>query len=115
STSNVWYSAQQMAPIYPIWIRDSSTGEKQVDPQGTPMFDYGQNRAAGAQQNFNSIATLYDDGYFETRENVSARTLVEFNTRDEKYGAFQGLSFTMNLGVDYTMGNYTFYYNPFFG
>ncbi|MDD4606689.1 MAG: SusC/RagA family TonB-linked outer membrane protein, partial [Dysgonamonadaceae bacterium] len=114
-TSNVWYSAQQMAPIYPIWERDPVTGEKQLDALGEPLFDYGIDRAAGAQQNFNSIATLYDDAYMDTRENVSARGLVEFNTNDEKYGALQGFSYTMNLGVDYTNGAYTRYYNPFFG
>lgn len=114
STSNVWYSAEQIAPIYPIWERDAN-GDKVVDAQGVPLFDYGVDRAAGAQQNFNSIATLYDDAYMETRENVSARSLVEFNTKDEKYGALQGFGYTMNMGVDYTMGNYTFYYNPFFG
>ncbi|MFA5555233.1 MAG: TonB-dependent receptor [Phycisphaerae bacterium] len=115
ATSNVWYSAQQMAPIYPIWERDPVTGEKQLDALGEPLFDYGVDRAAGAQQNFNSVATLYEDGYKNLRENVSTRGLVEFNTNDEKYGAFQGFSYSMNLGVDYTMGNYTIYYNPFFG
>ena len=115
STSNVWYSAENMAPIYPVWERDPSTGEIQIDGQGKPLFDYGRNRATGAQQNFNSIATLYDDAYYETRDNVSARGLVEFNTNDEKYGAWQGFTFSMNLGVDYTGGNYTYYYNPYFG
>mgnify|MGYP001165960979 CR=1 FL=1 len=115
STSNVWYSAENMAPIYPVWERDPSTGEIQKDALGEPLFNYGLNRAAGAQQNFNSIATLYDDAYYEIRDNVSARGLVEFNTNDEKYGAWQGFTFSMNLGVDYTGGNYTFYYNPYFG
>jgi len=114
ATSNVWYSAEQMAPIYPIWERDAN-GEIIKNDLGEPIFDYGLNRASGAQQNFNSIATLYDDKYYENRENVSARGLVEFNTNDEKYGVFQGLTLTMNLGADYVNGSYTFYYNPLFG
>ncbi len=114
STSNVWYSAEQMAPIYPIWERDSD-GNIQVNALGEPLFDYGLDRAAGAQQNFNSIATLYDDRYFQTRENISSRSTVEFNTRDEKYGALQGFSLSMNLGVDLSNGAYTSYYNPYFG
>jgi TonB-linked SusC/RagA family outer membrane protein len=60
ATSNVWYSAEQMAPIYPIWERDAN-GEILKNDLGNPLFDYGLNRAPGAQQNFNSIAVLYDD------------------------------------------------------
>ena len=67
------------------------------------------NRAAGAQQNFNCIATLYNDRYYENRENINARTLMEFNTNNEKYGLWQGFTFTMNLGVDYVQGGYTFF------
>ncbi|MBF6627251.1 MAG: TonB-dependent receptor [Proteiniphilum sp.] len=114
ATSNVWYSAEQMAPIYPIWERDAN-GVILKNDLGNPLFDYGIDRASGAQQNFNSIATLYDDRYYDSSENVSARGLVEFNTNDEKYGAFQGLTLTMNLGADYVNGSYTFYYNPLFG
>ena len=114
STSNVWYSAEQMAPIYPIWERDGN-GDFILDENGQRLFDYGLNRASGAQQNFNSIATLYDDRYFDLRDNAGARANVEFNTRDEKYGAFQGFALAFNLGADYISNGYTYYYNPYFG
>jgi len=112
--SNVWYSAEQMAPIYPIWIRDAS-GAFVNDLNGNRQFDYGANRASGAQQNFNSIATLYDDKYYNNIENIGARGGVEFNTRDEKYGIWQGFAFAVNLGTDYRNNAYTYYYNPLFG
>ena len=114
STSNVWYSAEQMAPIYPIWERDGN-GYFILDENGQRLFDYGLNRASGAQQNFNSIATLYDDRYFDLRDNAGARANVEFNTRDEKYGALQGFALAFNLGADYISNGYTYYYNPYFG
>ena len=114
ATSNVWYSAEQMAPIYPIWVRDSE-GKLVLDATGKAAFDYGLNRASGAQINFNSIATLYDDKYYSTSDNVSGRSMVEFNTRDEKYGAFRGFSFAMNFGFDYVSSDGTTYYNPYFG
>lgn len=114
STSNVWYSAEQMAPIYPIWER-TADGSFVLDANGNRVFDYGRNRASGAQQNFNSIAVLYDDKYYDIRDNVGTRGSIEFNTRDEKYGAFQGLAFAVNLGVDYVGNTYTYYYNPYFG
>lgn len=114
STSNVWYSAEQIAPIYPIWQMDA-TGNKILDANGKPLFDYGANRASGAQQNFNSIAVLYDDRYFDFRDNVGTRANIEFNTKDEKYGAFQGFNLAFNLGADYVGNSYTYYYNPYFG
>lgn len=113
-TSNVWYSAEQMAPIYPIWIRDN-TGGLVLDALGQRQFDYGDNRAGGAQQNFNSIATLYDDKYYHNIENIGTRGGIEFNTRDEKYGIWQGFAFAMNLGADSRLNEYTYYYNPEFG
>ncbi len=114
ATSNVWYSAEQMAPIYPVWERDTN-GAIINDANGVPLFDYGLNRAAGAQQNFNSIATLYNDRYYENRENISTRALMELNTKHEKYGALRGFTYTMNIGADFVNGGYTFYYNPLFG
>ena len=114
STSNVWYSAEQMAPIYPIWERDAA-GAFVLDAAGERLFDYGDNRASGAQQNFNSIAVLYDDKYFDLRDNAGTRAGIEFNTRDEKYGALQGFALAFNLGADYISNSYTYYYNPYFG
>ncbi|MEI5984032.1 SusC/RagA family TonB-linked outer membrane protein [Sphingobacterium sp. PU5-4] len=114
STSNVWYSAEQMAPIYPIWERDADGGYV-LDADGERLFDYGPNRASGAQQKFNSIAVLYDDRYFDFRDNAGVRSTIEFNTRDEKYGAFQGFALAFNLGTDYVSNAYTYYYNPYFG
>ncbi|WP_343536643.1 SusC/RagA family TonB-linked outer membrane protein [Sphingobacterium thalpophilum] len=114
SFSNVWYTSEQMAPIYPIWIRDDK-GQFVLDALGQRQFDYGKARAAGAQQNFNSTATLYNDKYYNNIDNVGTRGGIEFNTRNEKYGVWQGFTFALNLGADYRMNEYTYYYNPEFG
>lgn len=114
ATSNIWYSSERIAPIYPIWERDAD-GEFVYNALGEKVFDYGDYRASGAQQNFNSIATLYEDKYYDLRDNAGTRAFVEFNTNDEKYGAFQGFTYTMNLGADYIGRSYTYYYNPYFG
>ena len=60
-TSNVFYSAQLMAPIYPVYMRDPATGEFLLDENGKKQFDYGGSRPSGQQTDFNSIATLYDE------------------------------------------------------
>src|SRR5690606_12414671 len=114
TTSNVWYSSEQMAPLYPIWERDAN-GDFVLDVDGNRLFDYGLDRASGAQQNFNSIATLYDDKYYDIRNNAGARGMIEFNTKDSKYGAFEGFTLAVNLGADYRDNLYTYYYNTYFG
>src|SRR5690606_7577111 len=115
ATSNVWYSSEQMAPIYAIWIRNSNDGPFVLDGNGERPFDYGDNGASGAEQNFNSIATLYNDRYYNGIENVGTRGGIEFNTKDDKYGIWQGFSLALNLGADYRNNAYTYYYNPYFG
>lgn len=112
ATSNVWYSAQLMAPIFPVYILDRN-GEYVLDADGQKQFDYGVNRPAGQQQNFNSIATLYDDKYSSEVNNLSARTHFDFG--DMKTGWHQGIKFQLNFGLDYYNANTMVYYNPYFG
>ncbi len=110
ATSNVWYSVQMMAPIYPIYEIDANY---QIinDATGKPKFDYGDNRPSGAQIKFNSIATLYNDRYYYNTDNLGSRTFVEIAPK----GALDGLKFRMNLGIDNVNYYSTTYYNPLFG
>jgi TonB-linked SusC/RagA family outer membrane protein len=114
SLSNVWSSAQLMAPIYPVYQRDrNSNGDFILDANGQKQFDYGVNRPAGQQPDFNSVATLYDDKYANTINNLSGRSHVDFG--DLKDGPLQGLKLTFNLGFDYYGLNTLVHYNPQFG
>ena len=112
ATSNVFYSAQLMGPIFPIYQRDAQ-GNIMVDGLGKPLFDYGSSRPPGAQGNFNSVATLYDDKYESNSDNVSGRSYLNFGGL--KTGALQGLKLSLNLGFDYISGRSATYYNPYFG
>ena len=56
-SSNVWYSAQLMAPIFPVFEKDAN-GATIYDNLGNAVFDYGKNRPAGASSEWNTIATL---------------------------------------------------------
>ena len=78
ATSNVFFSAQMMAPIYPVYQRDPETGDYLRDANGRKQFDYGSSRPSGQQTNFNSIATLYDDKYAQTSYSLSARAHMDF-------------------------------------
>ncbi|MBO7260105.1 MAG: TonB-dependent receptor [Bacteroidaceae bacterium] len=114
ATSNVWYSAQLMAPIYPIYYRDrNNNGAYILDENGDKIFDYGDTRPSGQQQNFNSIATLYDDKYSSEANNLSGRTHIDLGGL--KSGWSKGLTLTANFGFDYYNANSLQYYNPFFG
>lgn len=105
NNTNVWYSAMLMAPIYPVYKKnpDGST----VYEDDKKVFDYGSSRPAGAQNNRNSVATLFDDNYYTLTDNVSTRAYVGFN--------WKGLKFTSNIGVDNVNAYETTNYNPFSG
>ena len=110
-TANVWYSAQFMGPIYPVYLKDAE-GKDVYDALGAKQFDYGISRPGGAQPNWNSIATLYDDKAELVSDGVGGRTFFELAPVD---GPLKGLKFTTNLGFDYTTQNRMVYYNPYNG
>lgn len=112
ASSNIFYSAQLMAPIFPVHQLDEN-GQIMYGADGVPMFDYGSTRPAGANANFNSIATLFDDKYGTNDDNVSGRTYISLG--DLKDGPLQGLKLTANFGFDYVNRNNFTYYNPYFG
>ena len=113
ATSNVFYSAQLMAPIYPVYMRDPATGEFLLDENGKKQFDYGGSRPSGQQTDFNSIATLYDDKYEQGSYSLSARTHFDFMGVEDHWT--EGLKFQINFGTDYYNSQSMTYYNPFFG
>lgn len=115
STSNVWYSAFLMGPIYPVYIRDrEQEGAFVLDENGNKRFDYGKNeRPSGQQNNFNSIATLYDDMYKATTDNMSIRGHVDLLGKPGSW--LDGLKLQVNLGADYYNSNSTQAYNTLHG
>ncbi len=112
SSSNVWYTAQLMAPIFPVFQKDAK-GETINDNSGNPAFDYGPNRPAGANANWNTIATLYDDKYESASDNFNGRLYANFG--DFKDGPLQGVKLSVNYGFDLSNGSGLTYYNPYNG
>jgi TonB-linked SusC/RagA family outer membrane protein len=112
SNSNVWYSAQFMAPIYPVYMKDIE-GKDVPDAFGNRQLDYGATRPK--LTNFNSIGTLYDDKSYFNNDNAGARTYLTLGSDKESYGWLQGLKLTLNLGADYRSQNFMEYYNMFHG
>ncbi len=110
--SNVWYSAQFMAPIYPVYMH-SADGGLALNSDGNKQFDYGSNRVN--QSNWNPIATLYDDKAETLVDNMSARTYITLHADDDKYGFLKGFNFTTNFGLDYYSARGAEYANPYNG
>jgi TonB-linked SusC/RagA family outer membrane protein len=111
--SNVWYSAQFMAPIYPVYIQDEQ-GNPILTETGEKQFDYGKTRPSGANANWNPVATLFEDAYETTADNLSGRFHLDLLGAGIS-SVFKGLSFTTNIGFDYINTNQTTYWNPDFG
>ncbi|HPF52324.1 MAG TPA: TonB-dependent receptor [Draconibacterium sp.] len=112
-TNNVWYSAQFMAPIYPVYVQDTN-GNPVLDELGQKQFDYGLSRPSGANPNWNPVATLYEDSYETTADNLSGR--FHFDLLGSGFGdALKGLSLVSNVGFDYINTSTTSYNNPDFG
>ncbi len=110
--SNVWYSAQFIAPIYPVYTKNLK-GEDVLDAFGSPQLDYGLSRPT--LNNFNSIATLIDDKFDSNYDNFSGRTYLTLGSDKESAGFMKGIKLTANLGVDYASGNSMYYYNMYHG
>jgi len=110
--ANVWYSAQFMAPIYPVWLKDE-TGKDLLDELGNRQLDYGVTRPNLNQ--FSSVGTLMDDKFINTGDNVSARTFLAIGSDQDKAGWLKGLKLTANFGVDYVSSNGTTFYNMYHG
>lgn len=112
SYSNVFYSCQRMAPIYPLYKRDVN-GDYVLDAAGEKQYDWGENRAAGASAGWNPLANLLEDKYLNASDNVSGRTFMELGGLKE--GVLQGLKLAVNFGFDLIGAKDKRYYNPFFG
>ena len=108
STANPWYTAQFMAPIYPVYVKDIN-GNDVLDASGNKQFDYGRTRPSSS--NFSPIATLYDDKSDRSDDNVSARGYVTFGSDKDNAGILRGLKLTFNVSADILNRNGMYFYN----
>lgn len=104
STSNVWYTAQFMAPVYPVYLKDMQ-GNNVLDENGNLQYEYGaedDNSYANrpVAQGFNSKAELYNNKAYYTRNTLSTRSYLTLGTIN-KESLLYGLRFSVNLGADF--------------
>ena len=114
-TGNAWYTAQFMAPIYPVYMKDEQ-GNDMLDGNGNKRYDYGnEGRQRPKAARFNAVGDLYDNTYETLRDNSGLRAHATLGGDKEVMGIFKGLSLSTNFGADITNRYITSYYNPFHG
>ena len=102
STSNVWYSAQFVSPLFPMYVKDLN-GNNVLDENGNPQLDYGDNatKRPGSYNDYNPLGGLLDDKAENKRDAAGVRAGIVLGTDDAKAGWLQGLKLAVNFGLDY--------------
>ncbi len=111
--SNVFYTAQFISPLYPMYIKDAQ-GKDVLDAAGNRQFDYGEG-GRPSLTDYNPLAGLYDDRSYTESDNASVRTYLTFGGDKESFGWAKGLKFTMNFGADYVSSDGTEMMNKYHG
>ena len=111
STGNIWAFTSNLAPIYPLWIRNGD-GSIKVDSNGFQMMDYGAKHNAGLSRSYLGDANALMDSYLNTRNSegnsVSANGFIDIDI-------VEGLKLTIN-GTGYLdETRYKYVYNPYYG
>ena len=111
STSNPWYTAQFINPLFPVYLKDEN-GQSVYDIDGNIVYDWGENaQRPGNLSDFSSLGMLLLDKSYNKRDAAGLRTGIVIGSDLEKYGWRQGLKFAVNFGMDYNNRNYMFYMN----
>ena len=116
STANIWAYTSQMAPIYPLYVRNAD-GSQYYDDNGIALLDHGngllnQGGIPGTSRPFitnanPALANLYNTNNSEGNA-MSVNGFIDVDL-------FKGLTFTANASanLDETRSNYV--YNPYYG
>ena len=111
SSGNIWAFTSQMAPIYPVYIRNTD-GSIKIDANGIKMMDYGNGTNAGFSRPFISDANPIQDNKLNTKNNegnaVSGNGFANFTFAP-------GLVFTLNGTFNLDEARETYVYNPYYG
>lgn len=108
---NAFATAIQMAPVYPIYIRDGQ-GNVMIDKYGMKMYDCGDGRNGGAVRSnggmSNDLQDLQLNKYINEGNAFSANGFADITL-------YKGLKLTVNgsVNIDETRG--TQMMNPFYG
>jgi TonB-linked SusC/RagA family outer membrane protein len=111
SSGNIFYLANNMAPIYPLYIRDGE-GKIMIDDNGYTMYDYGDATINGQTRSFmnqsNPASAIALDKSLYKKDIFTGKWFLQIEP-------VKGLKFNANLGVHYDGVRYQMTANPFYG
>lgn len=107
TTSNVIEYTRAMQGFYPIYLRDTDTGEYILDENGNRQYDFGRYRP-NSYANTNLVASQPADKHDRTRDALSVRSFIEVDFTKE-------LKYKLTLNYDYNNRTNLNYYNPIYG
>lgn len=67
TSSNAFFIANGIAPVYPLYVRDANGNIKRDEYTGNPIYDYGNGAQTIYTRNYNAIANPLGDLTYETR------------------------------------------------
>lgn len=111
STGNIWAFTSQMAPIYPLYLRDGD-GNIMVDSNGITLMDYGDGMNAGLVRDYFKNANAIQQSRLDTH-NAEGNAFSASGAADISF--LKDFKFTVNASttLDETRG--TTVSNPYFG
>lgn len=114
STSNVWYSAQFVSPLFPVYIKNME-GKNVLGEDGNPQLDYGENGRPGSYTDYNPVGGLTDDKSTRKNDVASLRTGITIGSDKDNFGVFKGIKLNINFGLDYRNQSRMSYMNMYHG
>jgi TonB-linked SusC/RagA family outer membrane protein len=91
--SNIFMFGQQIAPIYPIYLYDQTTGDPLLDNQGNKRYDFGTENARPYASEQNPVATIEANINSIVVDNLTARGALEVKF-------LKDFTFTVNAAYD---------------
>ena len=111
SSANIFAYATQIAPIYPLYIRDGQ-GNIMTDSNGFTMYDFGNKDNAGLSRPFLSGSNPYAANLLDTNNNEgNAMTATGF----AEIRFLKDFKFTWTSGVNIDETRTNLFTNPYYG
>lgn len=111
SSGNVWAFTSQMAPIYPVYVRNAD-GSIKYDSNGLAVMDYGNGMNGGHTRPFISDANPLMDNKLNTNQSEgNALTAHGF----ANITIINGLTLSVNATANLDETRSTHVYNPYYG
>ncbi len=114
SYSNVWYTAQFINPLFPVYLKDADG--QSIYNNGQIEYDWGEIRENGDQRpgsmsDHSSLGMLMLDKTETLRDIAGMRSGLVFGSDSDSMGWAKGLKLAINFGFDYTNASYSNYMN----